>query len=188
MIEPVVQEKSRKARKKTRLRWSYAEVRAHPGRSTARVRPQKPWELGRDRHGPRRAAVLEAAVDVPAEVVEGRRDDGDGEDVLHRRRHDVLAPRRAGLVRHEADVDQPHDHDGEEVELLGQDRRVEADLGADLLHWSARSRRRSPTQDVHSLPSTAPPAATAHETEEATARPDVIQGETYSCEPFDVRT
>src|SRR4029453_10188514 len=42
-----------------------------------------------------------------------------------RRRHDVLAAGNAGFVRHEADVDQPHDHDGEEVELLGQDLRVE---------------------------------------------------------------
>ena len=63
-----------------------------------------------------RPAFLEAAVDVPAEVVEGRRDDGDREDVLHRRRHDVLASRDARLVGHEADVDQPHDHDGPEVE------------------------------------------------------------------------
>ena len=80
-----------------------------------------------------RPALLEAAVDVPAEVVEGRRDDGDREDVLHRRRHHVLASRGASLVRHEADVDQPHDHDGPEVELLGQDQRVEVDLGVDLL-------------------------------------------------------
>ncbi len=72
-----------------------------------------------------RPPLLHAAVDVPAEVVERRRHDGDGEDVLHRRRHDVLASGGACLVRHEADVDQPHEDDGPEVELLGQDLRVE---------------------------------------------------------------
>ena len=87
-----------------------------------------------------RPALLEAAVDVPAEVVEGRRDDGDREDVLHRRRHDVLASRGARLVRHEADVDQPHDHDGPEVELLGQDLRVERDLLLQLLRQSVPGR------------------------------------------------
>ena len=67
---------------------------------------------------------LRAVVDHPAEVVERRRDDGDGQDVLHRRRHHVLAARDAGLVGHEARVDQPHQDDGEEVELLGEDRAV----------------------------------------------------------------
>ena len=67
-----------------------------------------------------------AVVDPPAEVVEARRDDGDREDVLHRRRERVLAAGDAGLVRHEADVDQPHQHDGEEVELLAEDDAVEA--------------------------------------------------------------
>ena len=130
MIEPVVQEKSRKARKKTRLMLS---PRFGPSWSAhGDVAPQKPLRRARMALG--RTAGLEAAVDVPAEVVEGRRDDGDGEDVLHRRRHDVLAPRHAGLVHHEAGVDQPHHDDREEVELLRQDGRVEADLGADLLH------------------------------------------------------
>src|SRR3712207_8881413 len=55
----------------------------------------------------------------------GRSHDGDREDVLHRRGHDVLAPRHARLVGHEAGVDQPHEHDGEEVELLAQDRGVD---------------------------------------------------------------
>ena len=87
--------------------------------------PQKPGNASGLGVAALRPARLEAAVDVPAEVVEGRRDDGDREDVLHRRRHDVLAPRDAGLVGHEADVDQPHEHDGQEVELLGQDLRVE---------------------------------------------------------------
>jgi hypothetical protein len=77
-------------------------------------------------------AVLEAAVDVPAEVVERRRDDGDRQDVLDRRRHDVLSSSGACLVRHEADVNQPHDHDREEVKLLGEDLRVEAQLVLDL--------------------------------------------------------
>src|SRR5262245_31276730 len=80
-----------------------------------------------------RPPLLEAAVDVPAEVVEGRRDDGDREDVLHRRRHDVLATRDARLVGHEADVDQPHDHDGPVVEGLRHDQRVEVELLLDLL-------------------------------------------------------
>ncbi len=68
---------------------------------------------------------LVAVVDPPAEVVEARRDDGDREDVLHRRRQRVLAARDAGLVGHEADVDQPHDHDREEVEGLAEDQAVE---------------------------------------------------------------
>ena len=71
-----------------------------------------------------RQAGLRAAVDPPAEVVERRRHDGDREDVLHRRRHQVLAARDAGLVGHEAGVDQPHQDDGEEVELLADDERV----------------------------------------------------------------
>src|SRR5262245_8468043 len=80
-----------------------------------------------------RPPLLEAAVDVPAEVVEGRRDDGDREDVLHRRRHDVLATRDARFVRHEADVNQPHDHDGPVVEGLRHDQGVEVELLLDLL-------------------------------------------------------
>ena len=96
------------------------------------VRPQKPGKRVGAVVARLRPPLLEAAVDVPAEVVEGRRDDGDGEDVLHRRRHDVLASRNTRLVRHEADVDQPHDHDRQEVELLGQDLRVER-----CLSWSA---------------------------------------------------
>ena len=75
-----------------------------------------------------RPALLHAAVDVPAEVVEGRRHDGDREDVLHRRRHHVLASCRACLVGHEAGMDQPHHDDGPEVERLGEDLRVELDL------------------------------------------------------------
>ena len=71
---------------------------------------------------------LGAVVDPPAEVVERRRDDGDREDVLHRGRHHVLAPRDAGLVGHEARVDQPHQDDGEEVELLAEDRAVAGEL------------------------------------------------------------
>ena len=74
--------------------------------------------------GADRQAGLVAVVDPPAEVVERRRHHGDREDVLHRRRHHVLAPRDAGLVRHEARVDQPHQDDGEEIELLPEDRAV----------------------------------------------------------------
>src|SRR5829696_6581032 len=70
---------------------------------------------------PDRQAGLVAVVDPPAEVVEGRRDDRDREDVLHRRRHHVLAAGDAGLVGHEADVDQPHDDDRVVVELLAED-------------------------------------------------------------------
>ena len=117
------------------------QVPAHAGAprcgKTAEAR-----ELGRTGVPFGRAAVLEAAVDVPAEVVEARRDDGDGEDVLHRRRHDVLAARNAGLVRHEADVDQPHDHDGEEVEDLEQDQAVEGDLLLELLGRRRLSEKR----------------------------------------------
>ena len=72
-----------------------------------------------------RQAGLVAVVDPPAEVVEGRRDDGDGQDVLHRRGEHVLTAHHAGLVGHEAHVDQPHEDDGEEVELLREDRAVE---------------------------------------------------------------
>ncbi len=96
--------------------------------------------------------LLEAAVDVPAEVVEGRRDDGDRQDVLHRRRHEVLAPGGACLVRHEAGVDQPHHDDGPEVELLEQDVRAQVDLGLELFRrWrSLRKPRRD--QREHSTP------------------------------------
>ena len=76
---------------------------------------------------------VEAAVDPPAEVVERRCHDRDREDVLHRGRHDVLAPTCTGFVRHEADVDQPHDDDGPVVELLGQDLAVEGQLVRQLL-------------------------------------------------------
>ena len=108
-------------------------------------------------------AGLEAAVDVPAEVVEGRCHDGDREDVLHRRRHDVLASRGARLVGHEAGVDQPHDHDGEEVELLRQDQRVEADLGLKLLHGRGLGEQRSERRhqlallDTHAIKAPATP-------------------------------
>ena len=71
-----------------------------------------------------RQALLVAVVDPPAEVVERRRHHGDREDVLHRRRHHVLAARDPGFVGHEARVDQPHQDDGEEVELLAQDGGV----------------------------------------------------------------
>ena len=71
---------------------------------------------------------LVAVVDPPAEVVERRRHHGDREDVLHRRRHHVLAPRDAGLIGHEARMDQPHQDDGEEVELLREDRAVAGEL------------------------------------------------------------
>ena len=108
------------------------EVPAHAG-APRRCEAAESRELGRAGMSFGGAAVLEAAVDVPAEVVEARRDDGDGEDVLHRRRHDVLAPRDARFVRHEADVDQPHDHDREEVEDLEQDQRIEVDLLLKLL-------------------------------------------------------
>src|SRR3990172_7201658 len=80
-----------------------------------------------------RPAFLEAAVDVPADVVEGRCDDGDREDVLHRRRHEVLAPGDTGLIGHEADVNQPHDDDRVEVVDLQQDERVEVDLLLEIL-------------------------------------------------------
>ena len=73
-----------------------------------------------------RQARLVAVVDPPAEVVERRRHDGDREDVLHRRGQRVLLARDAGLVRHEAGVDEPHEYDGEEVELLAQDYAVES--------------------------------------------------------------
>ncbi len=44
----------------------------------------------------------------------------------------------AGLVRHEADVDQPHHHDGPEVELLREDRAVETQaLRRSRLYFSA---------------------------------------------------
>ena len=98
------------------------EVRAHG---------VAPWDPGLARDGGEVTAVgadrqtgLVAVVDPPAEVVEGRRHDGDREDVLHRRRHDVLAAGDATLVRHEAGVDQPHQDDGPEVELLAEDRAV----------------------------------------------------------------
>ena len=87
---------------------------ARGGREVGAVRPD------------RRETGHVAVVDPPAEVVEARRDDGDREDVLHRRRERVLAAGDTGLVRHEADVDQPHQHDGEEVELLAEDDAVEA--------------------------------------------------------------
>ena len=78
-----------------------------------------------------RQTGLVAVVDPPAEVVERRRHDGDREDVLHRRGHRVLLARDAGLVRHEARVDQPHEYDREEVELLAEDCAVERQaLGA----------------------------------------------------------
>ncbi len=73
----------------------------------------------------RRESGLVAVVDPPTDVVEGRRDDRDRQDVLHRRGEHVLAPHHAGLVGHEARVDEPHEHDREEVELLAQDHAVE---------------------------------------------------------------
>ena len=121
MIEAVVHEKSRKARKKIRL---MLFVRFGP---KASLHGMPPWQATRGEVrgvGADRQARLVAVVDPPAEVVEGRRDDGDREDVLHRRRHDVLAARDAGLVGHEARVDQPHEDDGEEVELLAEDGGV----------------------------------------------------------------
>ena len=75
---------------------------------------------------------LHAAVDPPAEVVEGRGHDGDRQDVLHRRRHHVLAAGGARLVGHEAGVDQPHHHDRLEVELLLEDPAVERDLRLEI--------------------------------------------------------
>jgi hypothetical protein len=119
-IDAVVQLKSRNARKKT---WLMLFVMFAPGDAAlagdggevAAVRPD-------------REAGLVAVVDPPAEVVERRRHDGDREDVLHRRRHHVLAARDAGLIGHEADVDQPHDHYREEVELLAEDRAVAGEL------------------------------------------------------------
>ena len=124
-----------------------------------------------------RPPLLHAAVDVPAEVVEGRRHDGDGEDVLHRRRHDVLPSGNTRLVGHEAHVDEPHDHDGPEVELLRQDLRVERlpvlerlDLLLDCLgehehgrdHSAPSSRPlrgfvRKPTKRPPGVPCTEPP-------------------------------
>ena len=107
MIEAVVHEKRRKARKKTRvqvvLRGSgpsrpptAPSARRSPGTAPGRRdRPASPGPIVRE-------ALLEAAVDVPADVVERRRDDRDREDVLHRRRHEVLASRGARLVGHEA--------------------------------------------------------------------------------------
>ena len=109
-----------------------AEVRAEadaPGRGQA-AEPLERLGAVVPRLGP---ALLEAAVDVPAEVVEGRCDDGDRQDVLHRRRHDVLAPHGATLVGHEAHVDEPHDDDGVEVVLLCEDRRVERERVLDCL-------------------------------------------------------
>ena len=79
---------------------------------------------GTRRSGRSGRAALHAAVDPPAQVVERGRDDGDRQNVLQRRRHHVLAAGDAGLVRHEAGMDQPHDDDGEEVELLGEHLRV----------------------------------------------------------------
>ena len=144
MIEAVVQEKRRKARKKTRLRWPVRLDSRFPPMPALHgaVRPQKPGNSAGTGMALGRTAVLEAAVDVPAEVVEARRDDGDREDVLHRRRHDVLATRDARFVRHEADVDQPHDHDGEEVEDLQQDQAVEVDLLLKLLRGRRLSEKR----------------------------------------------
>ena len=101
--------------------------------------------------GKARAAVLEAAVDVPAEVVEARRDDRDRQDVLHRRRHDVLATGGAGLVRHEAGVDQPHDDDRPEVELLGQHEAVEREIPLDLLGRRLREHDEVRSQRHHAL-------------------------------------
>ena len=140
-IEAVVHEKRRNAAQKTPERWSVrfgpevgrprirgrAEVRHQGlGRRGARQRLARAVEevAGRERDDP----GAEAAVDPPAEVVERRCHDGDREDVLHRRRHHVLAATGAGFVRHEADVDQPHDADGEVVELLGEDLAVEREL------------------------------------------------------------
>ena len=92
------------------------------------VRPRDAALAGHRREvgvvGADRQSGLVAVVDPPADVVEGRRDDRDREDVLHRGGQDVLAPDHAGLVAHEPCVDQPHEHDREEVELLAEDRRV----------------------------------------------------------------
>ncbi len=120
-IEAVVHEKRRNARKKIRL---MLFVRFGPDAS---LHGMPPWHATRGEVAAVRAdrqTGLVAVVDPPPEVVEGRRHDRDREDVLHRRRHHVLAARDAGLVRHEARVDQPHQDDGEEVELLAEDLRA----------------------------------------------------------------
>ena len=124
MIEAVVQEKSRKARKKTRL---MLLVRFGPKVSDHGIPPWHAAAVKSVLFGPIGRPGHVAVVDPPAEVVEARRDDGDREDVLHRRRERVLASRDAGLVRHEAHVDEPHEHDGEEVELLAEDDAVETE-------------------------------------------------------------
>ena len=120
-IEAVVHEKSRKARKKIRL---MLFVRFGPKASLHGMPPWQATEVKSEELGPIGRPGLVAVVDPPAEEVERRRDDRDREDVLHRRRHDVLAAGDAGLVGHEARVDQPHEDDGEEVELLAQDGGV----------------------------------------------------------------
>ncbi len=99
------------------------QVRAERVAPGDAARAGRGGEVGRVRAD--RQTGLVAVVDPPAEVVEGRRDRGDREDVLHRRRHHVLAASDAGLVGHEAGVDQPHQDDGPEVELLPQDGAVE---------------------------------------------------------------
>ena len=121
MIEAVVHENSRKARKKIRL---MLFVRFGPKASLHGMPPWQATEVKSEELGPIGRPGLVAVVDPPAEVVEGRRHDGDRQDVLHRRRHHVLAPGDAGFVGHEARVDQPHQDDGEEVELLAQDGGV----------------------------------------------------------------
>ena len=153
MIDAVVHEKRRNAAQKTPEMWS---VRFGP-RFAAQgyVVEQKFAIAGTPERAPSvkkspgengMIPVLEAAVDPPAEVVEGRRHDGDREDVLHRRRHHVLAAAGAGLVRHEADVDQPHDDDGPVVELLAEDLSCPASAcrPAPASSAPARSTRRSP--------------------------------------------
>ena len=65
-------------------------------------------------------AVDEREVDPPPEGEERHGHDGDDHDVLDQYVLEVLAPRHADLVAHEADVDEEHEYDRYPVVELGE--------------------------------------------------------------------